>query len=29
VFHCDAVTEPSCHDSHHLVLDKSKDVDEM
>ena len=26
---CDAVTEPSCHDSHHLVLERSKDGDEM
>ena len=21
--------EPSCHDSHHIVLDRSKDVDEL
>ena len=26
---CDAVPEPSCHDSHHIVLDRSKDVDEL
>ena len=26
---CDAVPEPSCHDSHYIVLDRSKDVDEL
>ena len=26
---CDAVPEPSCHDSLHIVLDRSKDVDEL
>jgi len=25
----DAVPEPSCHDSHHNVLNRSKDVDEL
>ena len=26
---CDAVPEPSCHHSLHIVLDRSKDVDEL
>ena len=26
---CDAVPEPSCHNSHHIVLDMSEDVDEL
>jgi len=30
VFHCDAVPEPSCHDSHHIVLDRiGKDLDDL
>ena len=26
---CDAVPEPSCHDSLHIVLDRSKDVEQL
>ena len=28
-FTCNAVSEPSCHDSHHIVLDRTKDLDEL